>query len=60
LGYLGFLAGPPAIGLISEVSSLRFGLFLLVVLSAAAAMLVSVVERQGGRDFNPLADRPPR
>src|SRR5204862_1256597 len=48
LGYLGFLAGPPAIGLISEVSSLRFGLFLLVILSATAAMLVSVVERQRG------------
>jgi MFS family permease len=42
LGYLGFLAGPPAIGFVSEISSLRAGLFLLVILSAAAALLVSV------------------
>ena len=56
LGYLGFLAGPPAIGLISEVSSLRAGLFLLVILSASAAALVSIVEKQGGRGVNPLAD----
>ena len=32
LGYLGFLVGPPAIGFLSELSSLRVGLFLLVVL----------------------------
>jgi MFS family permease len=56
IGYLGFLVGPPAIGFISELSSLRFGLFLLVVLSAAAAMLVSVVERTSGADSNPLSD----
>src|SRR5215472_10463139 len=42
LGYLGFLAGPPAIGFLSEMSSLRAGLFLLVVLSAMASALVSV------------------
>ena len=57
LGYLGFLAGPPAIGFISELTSLRAGLFLLVILSAAAVILVSVVERDGGRDGNPLATR---
>jgi MFS family permease len=57
LGYLGFLAGPPAIGFLSELTSLRAGLFLLVILSAAAALLVSVVEREGGRDGNPLAER---
>jgi MFS family permease len=57
LGYLGFLAGPPAIGLISEITSLRAGLFLLVILSAVAVMLVSVVERQGGNALAaPLAD----
>jgi MFS family permease len=55
IGYLGFLVGPPAIGFISEATSLRGGLFLLVVLCAAAAILVSVVER-GVRDGdNPLA-----
>jgi MFS family permease len=46
IGYLGFLIGPPAIGMISQMSSLRVGLFLLVVLSAAAVLLVSVVERR--------------
>ena len=45
IGYLGFLAGPPAIGFISEMTNLRVGLFLLVILSLLAVMLVSVVER---------------
>jgi MFS family permease len=45
LGYLGFLVGPPAIGFLSELTSLRVGLFLLVALSAAAAIMVSVVTR---------------
>jgi MFS family permease len=53
LGYLGFLVGPPAIGFLSELTSLRIGLFLLVALSAAAAALVGVVTRDAS---NPLAD----
>ena len=52
IGYLGFLVGPPAIGFISEATSLRGGLFLLVILCAAAAALVSVVQR--GHGENPL------
>jgi len=56
LGYLGFLAGPPAIGFISQVASLRVGLFVLVVLSGAAALLVSAVERGSEHECNPLAD----
>lgn len=55
LGYLGFLVGPPVIGLISEASSLRIGLGLLIVLSALAAILVSAVERGGGSDPSPLS-----
>jgi MFS family permease len=47
LGYLGFLAGPPAIGFLSEALSLRAGLGLLVVLSALAVALVTVVQRKG-------------
>jgi MFS family permease len=54
LGYLGFLVGPPAIGLLSELTSLRWGLFLLVVLSAGAAAMVSAVER-GNQQQGPLA-----
>lgn len=56
LGYLGFLVGPPAIGFVSEVTSLRVGLCLLVLLSIAAAGLVSVVVRTAGDKSNPFAD----
>jgi MFS family permease len=51
LGYLGFLVGPPAIGGIAEVTSLRFGLLVIVALSAMAALLVRVVERQNPKIF---------
>jgi MFS family permease len=44
LGYLGFLVGPPAIGFISEMASLRAGLGVLVLLSAVAAVLAGAVE----------------
>ena len=56
IGYLGFLVGPPAIGFLSELSSLRVGLFLLVLLSVTAAALVSLVVRAAGGKSNPLAD----
>jgi predicted MFS family arabinose efflux permease len=39
MGYFGFLVGPPAIGWLAEYSSLRGALFLLVVLTAASAVL---------------------
>ena len=58
LGYLGFLVGPPAIGFLSELTSLRVGLFLLVLLSATAAALVSLVVRAAGGKSNPFADAP--
>jgi MFS family permease len=38
-GYLGFLAGPPMIGGISELAGLRTGLVVLVVLCGVAALL---------------------
>jgi MFS family permease len=47
LGYIGFLIGPPAIGMISQVSSLRIGLGFVVVLSALAASMVRYVEKNG-------------
>lgn len=56
IGYLGFLAGPPAIGFISEMINLRAGLFLLVLLSLTAVLLVSVVERSSAGSSNPLYD----
>jgi MFS family permease len=55
-GYLGFLVGPPAIGFLSELTSLRVGLFLLVLLSAAAAAMVGLVVRGVGGRRNPFAD----
>lgn len=48
-GYIGFLFGPPLIGLISQWSSLRFALLLVVALSLVAATLAGSVrwtERQ--------------
>ena len=45
IGYLGFLVGPPMIGFVSEATSLRLGLFTLVILSSIAALLVSGVQR---------------
>ena len=42
-GYIGFLFGPPLIGLISEWSSLRFALLLVVGLSVLAATLAGSV-----------------
>jgi MFS family permease len=55
-GYLGFLVGPPAIGFLAELTSLRVGLFLLVLLCAAAAALVGLVVRSTGGGANPFAD----
>jgi hypothetical protein len=48
--------GPPAIGFLSELTSLRVGLCLLVVLSATAAGLVGLVVRATGGGSNPFAD----
>jgi MFS family permease len=45
LGYLGFLVGPPAIGAISQMASLRAGLCLVVALGVLAAAMVAVAQR---------------
>jgi MFS family permease len=55
IGYLGFLVGPPTIGFISEMSSLRVGLAVLVALSATAAILVTRVEHGSPGGQNPLS-----
>ena len=44
IGYLGFLVGPTAIGFVSEATSLRGGLLIVVALSLVAAGLVSIAE----------------
>jgi MFS family permease len=43
VGYAGFLVGPPLIGLLSEATSLRFGLAAVVVMCAMIAVLSSLV-----------------
>lgn len=43
-GYMGFLVGPPLIGFLSQLISLRAGLGLLVLLGAVAAALAGAVE----------------
>jgi hypothetical protein len=45
LGYLGFLFGPPAIGFLSQLSSLRYALWLIVVLTLLSAGLAGSVGR---------------
>jgi MFS family permease len=42
-GYIGFLFGPPVIGFIAQVTSLRAALFLIVGLSFLAAILANAV-----------------
>jgi predicted MFS family arabinose efflux permease len=42
-GYLGFMAGPPIIGGISEIAGLRAGLSVLVLLCCTASLLGSAV-----------------
>jgi MFS family permease len=42
-GYIGFLFGPPLIGMVAEGTSLRIALFGIVALSLVAAALADVV-----------------
>src|SRR5271165_5892734 len=39
IGYLGFLFGPPAIGFVSQLTSLRYALWIVVALCVTAALL---------------------
>ena len=43
-GYLGFLVGPPVIGLLAQVSSLRAALLLVVVLSGLSSLMARIVK----------------
>ena len=43
-GYVGFLFGPPLIGMVAQGTSLRLALFGIVALSLVAAALADVVE----------------
>ena len=48
-GYTAFLAGPPAVGLLSQATSLHFGMGIVVVLTLAIALL-AVHGRSADRD----------
>ncbi|MDP9352026.1 MAG: MFS transporter [Chloroflexota bacterium] len=45
VGYFGFLVGPPVIGLVAELASLRVGLAVVVVLSAVYGLLAGTAAR---------------
>ena len=45
LGYIGFLLGPPAIGFVSQMTSLRVGLCIVVALTMVAGLLVGALEK---------------
>ncbi|MGH2960727.1 MAG: MFS transporter, partial [Solirubrobacterales bacterium] len=49
VGYLGFLAGPPVIGLLAEATGLRAALLLVCVLCLIAAALAGHVREAAAR-----------
>jgi MFS family permease len=53
IGYLGFLFGPPAIGFIAQLSSLRWALLLVVALTLLSAGLAGAVGRMNEESVAP-------
>ncbi|HEX6546017.1 MAG TPA: MFS transporter [Bryobacteraceae bacterium] len=50
IGYLAFLFGPPSIGFLSQLTNLRYALFLVVLLMFISAWLSRVMERLGRQE----------
>jgi MFS family permease len=50
IGYLAFLFGPPAIGFLSQLTNLRYALFLIVALMGLSAWLSRMMERSGRQE----------
>jgi MFS family permease len=50
IGYLAFLFGPPSIGFLSQLTNLRYALFLVVLLMFISAWLSHVMERLGRQE----------
>jgi MFS family permease len=46
IGYAGFLAGPPLIGLVAEITSLRTGLLIVAVLSATLIFSAQAINKK--------------
>jgi fucose permease len=57
-GYFGFLIGPPAVGGLAEVVGLGAALWLLVALTAVAAVAITVSARRAGRSAQPVTHAP--
>ncbi len=53
IGYAGFLAGPPVIGLIAEATSLQSSLLLVAAFSYGISFLANAVSHHG-RDLEPI------
>ncbi len=54
-GYVGFLAGPPVIGLVAEVATLPAALGIVAVLCALVALFSGVLDRAEGRGHHDRA-----
>jgi MFS family permease len=49
IGYLGFLAGPPVVGIVASASGLRLGLGIVVVLALVIAACAGAARPAGGK-----------
>lgn len=56
LGYLGFLVGPPSIGLTADYTGLRLALFTVVLLSIVVSILAGAVAIQSENALEPVAE----
>jgi hypothetical protein len=50
IGYLGFIAGPPTIGFLSQLLTLRGALFVVVVCCLVSAVLAGEMNGSGGKE----------
>lgn len=58
LGYLGFLLGPPAIGLLAELTNLRWALALILVTSLLLIVLAPSLRNQKDEKVNTASEDP--
>jgi MFS family permease len=52
IGYIGFIVGPPTIGILSEAATLRYALFLVVACCLTGAALSAAVPETSGRGLS--------
>lgn len=56
-GYCGFLCGPPLIGFVADLLTLRVALGIVVVMSAMSAVLAGAVTRSAGSEISRVSIR---